>query len=295
MTNGVFPEIFRSAIIIPIHKKGNPSEISNYRPISLLPVISKMLGRIIFRRLSPFLFGIHSSDSLIFPHQYGFCSKFSTAHALIDATQFIRSQLDLKITVLGLFLVVSKAFDMVDHSVLWSKLNSLGIRGVPFSWFGSYLSDRVQSVSLGGVTSHHLPVHVPQGSVLGPILFLLYINDLVTDLGPSVHPVLFADDSNFFITGPNLRSVVASTQTLLNRVQEWCFVNCMTINSKKSQVVLIRTPYKKNEAQQAVGLKYSTNILPQVEVARFLCVHIRLLPIICNTCVLYQSHNLVDR
>jgi hypothetical protein len=165
---------------------------------------------------------------------------------------------------------------MVDHSVLLSKLKNIGIRGIPFSWFGSYLSGRVESVSLGGMTSHPLPVRrgVPQGSVLGPILFLLYINDLVTGLGPSVHPVLFADDTNFFITGPNLPSVVTSAQILLNRVQEWSLVNCMTINSKKSQVVLFRTPYKKNEAQQALDLKYSTNLLLQVEVAKFLGVHI---------------------
>ena len=175
MTNGVFPDIFKSAIVIPIHKKGDPSEISNYRPISILPVISEVLEKIIFRRLSPFLFGIHSSDSLISPHQYGFRSKFSTAHVLIGATQFIHSQVDLKNTVLGLFLDFSKAFDLVDCSVLLSKLNILGIRGVPFSWFGSYLSGRVQSVSLGGVTSHPLPVRrgVPQCSILGPILFLL--------------------------------------------------------------------------------------------------------------------------
>ena len=102
MINGVFPEIFKSAIVIPIHKKGDPSEISNYRPISLLPVVSKVLERIIFRRLSSFLFGINPSDSLISSHQYGFRSKFSTAHALINTTQFIRSQLDLKNTVIGL-------------------------------------------------------------------------------------------------------------------------------------------------------------------------------------------------
>ncbi|XP_065565736.1 putative ankyrin repeat protein RF_0381 [Artemia franciscana] len=107
-----------------------------------------VLERIIFRSLSPFVFGNHSSDSLIYPHQYRFRAKFLTPHALIDTTQFIRSQLDRKNTVLGLFLDSSKAFDMVDHSVLLSKLNSLGNRGVPFSWFGSYLSGRVQSLLL---------------------------------------------------------------------------------------------------------------------------------------------------
>jgi hypothetical protein len=158
-----------------------------------------VLKIIIFRRLSPFLFGTHPSDSLISPHQYGFRSKFSTAHALIDATQFIRSQLDLKNTVLGLFLDASKAFDMVDHIVLLSKLKNLGIRGIPFSLFGSYLSGRVQSVSLGGVTSHLLPIRrsFPQGSFLGPILYLLYINDLFTDLGPSVHPLILLTIETF--------------------------------------------------------------------------------------------------
>ena len=180
MTNRVFPEIIKSAIVIPIHKKGDPSEISKYRPISLLlltsSVITKVLERIIFRRFSPFLFGIHPSDSSISPHQYGFRSKFSTAHALIDATQFMRSQLYLKNAVLGQFLAFSKNFDMADHGVLLSKLNKFGIRGVPFSWFGSYLSGRVQSVSLGGVTSHPLPVQrgVPQGSVLVQYFSPLY-------------------------------------------------------------------------------------------------------------------------
>ena len=285
LTHGVFPDLLKSAIVIPVLKKGDPTEIGNYRPISILPVISKVLERIIFRRLSPFLFDSQHSVSLISPHQYGFRPKFSTSHALIDATQFIRSQLDLKKTVLGLFLDFSKAFDMVDHSILISKLNSYGIRGVPLSWFDSYLSGRVQSVSLGGVSSQPLPVRrgVPQGSVLGPILFLLYINDLVIDLGPSVYPVLFADDSNFFITGTNLPLAVTSAQVLLNRVQAWCLTNNMTINSKKSQIVLFRTPYNKDVIQPALGLRYSSDIIPQVEVAKFLGVFI-------DSCLSFSNH-----
>ena len=154
------------------------------------------------------------------------------------------------------------------------------------------ISGRVQSVSLDGLTSHPLPVRrgVPQGFVLGPILFLLYINDLVTDLGPSVHPVLFADDSEFFITGRNLPSVVASTQTLLNRIQEWCLVNCMAIKIKKSQVVLFRTPYKKKWSSASTWPKIFYQSPPTGSSQVFWCPH-WLLPIICNTRVLDQSHN----
>ena len=252
-----------------------------------------MLKRIIFRRLSPFLFGIHSSNSLISPHQYGFRSKFSIAHALIDATQFIRSQLDLENTVLGLFLDFSKAFDMVDYSVLLSKLNNLGIHGVPFSWFGSYLSGRVQSVSLGGVTSHPLPVRrgVPQGSVPGLILFSFI---LMIWLRTWVHQCT----QYFLLTIATFSSLVLiyhPSSPLLKpfwiEYRSGFSLTAWPLTAREVRLYYFE-PLTKKWSPASTWPKIFYQSPPTGRSCQVSwCPH-RLLPIICNTCVLHQSQNL---
>ena len=278
LSSGIFPHSFEVATILPLHKKGDSSLISNYRPISLLPVISKVVEKVVYRRLSSFVFSTNSTDgnSLISNHQYGFRPSFSTLHALTDATEFVRVNLDKGLCVLGLFLDFSKAFDMVDHNVLLSKLSLFCVNGVPLEWFRSYLSDRSQYVLVNCTSSTILPVlkGVPQGSVLGPLLFLIYINDLVDGLHPHVHPVLFYDDSNFFIAAVDLPSAASIAQGLLDKVKNWCRSNGMALNSRKSAIVNFRTPYRMRDVQEPITLTFGNDIIPQATMVKFLGVYL---------------------
>ena len=183
------------ARVIPVYKKGPRTVISNYRPISLLSVFNKILEKLMYNRLTKFL----EKHEVLFSGQFGFRSNRSTSHAFLLITDKIQNAIENKLFSCGLFLDLSKAFDTVNHSILIRKLEYYGIRGVVKDWFCSYLTDRAQYVSIGDTSSDLMTITcgVPQGSVLGPLLFLLYINDFgnsatVLDFN------LFADDSNLF-------------------------------------------------------------------------------------------------
>ena len=192
-SSGVFPSILKIAKVIPIHKKDSKLDFSNYRPISLLSNIEKILERLMYNRMYKFF----SDNDLIYPLQFGFRHKYSTVHALISLTENIRKNLDEDNIGCGIFVDLQKAFDTVEHDILLSKLEHYGIRGLANEWFISYLSNRKQYVSINGYDSNLADVKfgVPQGSVLGPLLFLIYINDLNKALKLcKVHH--FADDTN---------------------------------------------------------------------------------------------------
>jgi sarcosine oxidase/L-pipecolate oxidase len=141
-------------------------------------------------------------------------------HALVDSVEYILNSQDAGEKVLGIFLDFTKAFDTVCHSILLTKLHSFGIYGVAHEWFLSYLTDRKQFVIVEGSVLPELPVKsgVPQGSVLGPLLFILYINDLTTCLTTNAHPVLFADDSNFFIAAESSESAAKKARKTLDEI-----------------------------------------------------------------------------
>ena len=218
LQQGVFPDLFKIAKVNPIFKKGDSHEISNYRPISLLPSISKVLEKIVYNRLFDFL----NTHNILNSNQYGFRKNHSTDQALIQIYDKITNAMANKQHVIGIFLDLSKAFDTLDHNILLYKLEFYGIRGQALSWFKDYLIKRKQYVTFNGLNSDLLPVEcgVPQGSILGPLLFLLYVNDL-SNTSSLLSFVLFADDTNIFCSHTKLESLVNILNNELSKVSNW--------------------------------------------------------------------------
>ena len=201
---GVFPSVLKTAKVVPVFKKDSKLDYSNYRPISLLSNVEKTLEKLIYKRLYTFL----NSNNIIYNLQFGFRQQYSTSHALVNITENIRKALDGGNIGCGIFVDLQKAFNTVDHQILLTKLNHYGIRGVSNDWFKSYLSNRNQYVSINGFDSSLAAINcgIPQGSILGPLLFLLYINDLNHTIKfCKVHH--FADDTNLLCMSNSVKKL----------------------------------------------------------------------------------------
>ena len=235
---GIFPDILKIAKVTPIHKKESKLDFLNYRPISLLSTFSKIYEKVIYSRIYSYL----TKNKLIYNKQFGFRSNYSTNHALLSITERIKSLVDTGHYVCGVFVDLEKAFDTVNHIILGKKLYYYGLRGIVNNLIQSYLTNRKQYVSINGYDSEikDLNCGVPQGSSLGPLLFLIYINDFrlclkATDSGH------FADDTFIMYGSKKLASIESVVNHELKLVSQWLRLNKLSLNTDKTELIFFHS------------------------------------------------------
>ena len=214
-----------------------------------LSIFNRIFEKLMYHRLKSYL----GKNDILFKSQYGFRENHSTQHAIIDIVNVIQNNMDQKLFTSGIFLDLKKACYTVDHLILLQKLNHYGIRGIINDWFASYLLGRSQVTELGFNLSTECMIScgVPQGSVIGPLLFLMYINDFHNS-SVKFSFYLFADDTNLLYADTNLKSLEKTVSSELLKVSDWLNADKLTLNVKKSNYVIFR-PYQRK-------LNYSVNI-----------------------------------
>ena len=240
-TEGKVPNLLKIAKVSPVFKSGDKSIISNYRPISILPSFSKIFEKLVYNRLMNYL----NKYFVLSKNQYGFRSNYSTSLAILEMVDKISEAIDNKYYSLGIFIDLSKAFDTLNHDIMLGKLEYYGIRGQALFWFKSYLQNRSQYVTYNGCESPHLPIScgVPQGSILEPILFLIYINDII-NVSELLHSILFADDTNLFAFHRDLNSLVDLINKELKVLSLWFKVNKLSLNVDKTVFMVFTSNQK---------------------------------------------------
>ena len=270
LTQGVFPTPLKNAKIIPIHKGDSIFEMSNYRPISLLPIFSKLLEKIIYSRTIDFI----SKHNILYENQYGFRKGMSTEHAVNALLHNIVKCLENREVGFCILLDFAKAFDTVNHEILLKKLEYYGIRGIALKWFKSYLSERMQCTEIGNTQSNlnFIKSGVPQGSILGPLLFLLYINDIVLSSDVFKY-ILFADDTSLFYSHKNKKEASKIINSELTKITQWLAANKLSLNVSKSKLLVFSNKRNnEDDVDDHINILLNGQILKEVDHAKYLGV-----------------------
>ena len=266
LSQGIFPNELKKAKVIPLYKANDPMLFNNYRPISVLPLFSKILERIMYNRMIQFI----NKHKLLYKYQFGFRKDHSTYMALIILIDKISAALDKGDFTIAVLIDFRKAFDTVDHEILLHKLHHYGIRGVAYDWINSYISNRQQMVSYNGASSSYRTINcgVPQGSILGPLLFIIYINDLST-VSKILTSVLFADDTTLLDSDSNLTTLINRFNIELVSIVNWLNANRLSLNIDKTNFMTFRP---KNRKDSSPDIMISGTKINQVDKAKFLGV-----------------------
>jgi len=252
-STGTFPSQMKTAKVIPLLKSGDPACPDNYRPISLLSNFSKILEKIMAQRLVNFL----DENHILSDSQFGFRKAHSTVHPMILVDNFIVEAFNRKQHAIAVFCDLRKAFDTVHHGKLLKKLQKIGVGGKALAWFKSYLSNRKQFVQVGDYSGPLLEIllGVPQGSVLGPILFLIYINDLPGS--SSLKSFLFADDATLMAAHADPSELFRMVNYELKKVTDYFRKNLLSLNTKKTKYMLFTT--NRNLETESLGIFVDNN------------------------------------
>ena len=263
---GSFPNSLKDACITPLHKKGDRKLVSNYRPISCLPFLSKIYEKLLARRLQSFL-DLHG---ILSPNQFGFRKGKSTESAMVNLMEYLYEALDRREYAISIFIDYKKAFDSIDHNILLLKLEAYGVRGVVLDLFRSYLYNRRHCVRIKDCFSEFsiFNVGVPQGSVLGPILFNIFIND-ICNISPNIKSLLYADDTTFLFSSNSYRTLLNSCNHELINFKTWVDSNKLSVNVEKTHVMLITN---RNLISAAPEIYYGNTLLDVVVECTFLGV-----------------------
>lgn len=257
-TQGIFPDGLKTAVVIPIYKSGAKDDLSNYRPISLLPSVSKILELIVKNRLISFL-----NDAKFFSErQFGFLSGRSTDGALLSHVTDIVSHIERGSFSVAIYMDIKKAFDTVDHTILLEKLEKCGIRGPTLGWFSTYLRNRCQVVRIGdGLScSQMVTSGVPQGSTLGPLLFLIYVNDLLK-LKVKGRIFSFADDTSILFSAKTKTELIHKINSDLKLITAWFSEHKLHLNLDKTNIISFG--FQKLNIQQSIKLHLNPHCVDQ--------------------------------
>ncbi len=283
---GAFPDGLKIARVTPIFKDGDRGDPGNYRPISVLPAISKLFERVAHSQLSVYL----NKYSILSKSQFGFRRNHSTETCCLSMLDQIYKKLDRGHIGGVVFLDLKKAFDTVDHSILVRKLKSMGMADMSVAWFESYLADRKQQVKIDNVCSRlqKIKYGVPQGSILGPLLFLLFINDLC-DVVELCGTSMYADDTAIYYLSDDVDDLQLTLQHDLQSISYWMQENRLNLNIKKTKFMRLGSKYRLNKTRQ-VGLSLNNEVIDTVETFKYLGMYL-------DSNLQFHTHidNLVDK